>query len=112
MQTQNRVFAKLALLLYMLPILYVSVHTVVHHSHGHISISSRQEISAQSDYCPICDYSPVTPDVPHTVNLNFYEEHFTPYILPSSYGVVAQTFFGHLFLRAPPTTQQNGVFLG
>lgn len=112
MQTQNRVFAKLALLLYMLPILYVSVHTVVHHSHGHISISTHQEISAQSDYCPICDYSPVTPDVPHTFSLSFYEEHFTPYFLPRYNRAMPRNFFGNLSLRAPPKTLQIGTFLG
>ncbi len=108
MLIKNRVFAKFALLLYMLPLLYVSVHTVIHHSHGHLSATSREEISVVGDYCPVCDYSPVTPDVPHTVSLSFYEEHFTPYILPSFSHVVPQNFFGNLFLRAPPHAGLHG----
>jgi len=98
MVTKNRAFAKFALLLYLIPLLYVSVHTVVHHSaHHHLQVT-HESISLTGNYCPVCDYSPVIPDVPHTAVLSFYEEHSTPYILPCYNCTVSQHFFGSLYL--------------
>ena len=96
-------------MLYLLPLVYSAIHTIEHH-HGHSHAAAlgsehhtpTSEITAESDYCPICDYSPVTIDIPSQQSDTLSDNSYSPFRQKEYTKIVEKQPYSSRLLRAPP----------
>ncbi|WP_092436177.1 hypothetical protein [Williamwhitmania taraxaci] len=94
--------------LYLLPLVYSAIHTIEHHhGHSHAAWACKHhahtsEIKAESDYCPICDYSPVITDIPSQQSNIFSDFSYSPFRQKEYSEVVERQPYSSRLLRAPP----------